>query len=73
MGSISRMVRAQSTHSPGHITDVGIGTYVDPDLSGGAANEKAKRSPFHSKLVSKLEIGGETLLMYKALPVHVSQ
>ncbi len=25
MGSVSRMIRAQSTHSPGHITSVGIG------------------------------------------------
>lgn len=34
MGSISRMIRAQATHSPGHITTVGIGTYVDPDQAG---------------------------------------
>lgn len=26
MGSVSRMIRAQSTHSPGHITSVGIGS-----------------------------------------------
>jgi propionate CoA-transferase len=31
MGSVSRMLRSQSTHSPGHITNIGIGTYeVDP-------------------------------------------
>lgn len=66
------MIRAQSTHSPGHTTDVGMGTYVDPDIAGGAANEKAKQSPLHPKLVSKIEIAGETLLMYKALPIHVA-
>lgn len=35
MGSISRMIRSQATHSPGHITTVGLGTYVDPKLNGG--------------------------------------
>ena len=72
MGSVSRMVRAQSTHSPGHITTVGIGTYVDPDLEGGCANEKAKNSPFGKHLISKLEIGGEMNLMYRALPIDVA-
>jgi propionate CoA-transferase len=72
MGSISRMVRAQSTHSPGHITTVGIGTYGDPDQAGGAANELAKKSPLHSQLVSKLEVQGHANLMYKALPIDVA-
>lgn len=34
MGSVSRMIRSQSTHSPGHITTIGLGTYVDPKLNG---------------------------------------
>ena len=72
MGSISRMIRAQSTHSPGHITAVGLSTFVDPDISGGAANEKALQSPLHSQLVSKLTIDGQTNLCYKALPINVA-
>jgi propionate CoA-transferase len=73
MGSISRMIRAQSTHSPGHITSIGIGAYVDPDMgSGGAANDSALKSSLHSKLVSKLQIDGQTHLMYKALPINVA-
>lgn len=72
MGSISRMIRAQSTHSPGHITDVGMGTYVDPLIAGGAANEAASKSPLHSKLVSRITIEGETVLMYKALPIQIA-
>ncbi len=71
MGSVSRMVRAQSTHSPGHITTIGIGTYVDPDKNGGAANESAKKSPLHPRLVSKLTIEDRTYLSYKALPINV--
>ena len=72
MGSVSRMLRAQSTHSPGHITTVGLGTYVDPDLAGGAANESAKTSPLHKQLVTKISIDDQTFLMYKALPINVA-
>ncbi|EEC47286.1 predicted protein [Phaeodactylum tricornutum CCAP 1055/1] len=72
LGSVSRMIRAQATHSPGHITEVGIGTYIDPDISGGATNETALESPLHSKLVQKLDIDGRPNLMYKALPIHVA-
>jgi len=72
MGSVSRMIRAQSTHSPGHITDIGIGTFVDPRISGGAANEAARRSPLHEKLVSRVRIEGSENLMYKALPINVA-
>ena len=75
MGSISRMVRAQATHSPGHITTVGLGTYVDPSPDvgcGGAANQLALDSPLHKDLVTKLTIGGTEYLMYKALPIQVA-
>lgn len=72
MGSVSRMLRAQSTHSPGHITTIGLGTYVDPDLSGGAANESAKRSSFNKQLVTKISLDDQNFLMYKALPVNVA-
>ena len=72
LGSISRMIRAQATHSPGHITNVGIGTYIDPNLSGGAVNEAAKKSALHSKLVSHVTIQGQDNLLYKALPINVA-
>jgi propionate CoA-transferase len=72
LGSISRMIRAQSTHSPGHITSVGIGTYVDPDMFGGAANEAAVKSDLHKQLVSRLSIDGHDHLLYKALPINVA-
>ncbi|KAL7537947.1 hypothetical protein ACHAXR_008172 [Thalassiosira sp. AJA248-18] len=79
LGSISRMIRAQATHSPGHITSIGLGTYVDPTPgvgNGGAANELALQSPLHNELVSKLAIGYDgkmktDCLLYKALPIQV--
>jgi propionate CoA-transferase len=73
MGSISRMIRAQATHSPGHITTVGLGTYVDPVVgSGGAANKLALESPLNNELVTKLSFNNTEYLMYKALPIHVA-
>ena len=72
LGSISRMIRAQATHSPGHITNVGIGTYIDPNISGGAVNDAAKNSTLHSKLVSHVTIQGHDNLLYKALPINVA-
>jgi propionate CoA-transferase len=75
MGSISRMIRAQGTHSPGHITTVGLGTYVDPTPgvgTGGAANQLALDSPLNQELVTKLSIMGSDYLMYKALPIQVA-
>lgn len=73
MGSISRMIRAQSTNSPGHVTPVGLDTYVDPDQSGGAANQRALKSTLHPKLVSKLTLmDGTVNLLYKALPINVA-
>jgi propionate CoA-transferase len=74
LGSISRMIRAQATHSPGHMTNVGVGTYVDPANSGGAANAAALQSPLHKELVSRLHIEGvsDHCLLYKALPINVA-
>lgn len=74
LGSICRMIRAQATHSPGHITSIGLGTYVDPTQGGGAANELARQSPLHNELVTKLKIGNDGIstdfLMYRALPIQ---
>lgn len=77
LGSISRMYRAQATHSPGHITTIGLGTYIDPEVgNGGAANELALQSPLHQELVTKLSIGYDDkmktdYLLYKAIPIQV--
>ena len=77
LGSISRMLRAQATHSPGHITTVGLGTFVDPTPgvgNGGAANDLALQSQLHEQLVSKLTIANGTkteCLLYKAIPIQV--
>ena len=72
MGSVSRMVRSQATHSPGYVTSVGLGTFVDPSVLGGAANQQALASPLHTELVTRVQLGGLDQLCYKALPVNVA-
>lgn len=39
LGSISRMIRAAATKSPGHVTKVGYGTIADPKHGGGKLND----------------------------------
>eukprot|EP00760_Papus_ankaliazontas_P008856 PhM_4_TR13938/c1_g1_i5/m.43570/K01026/pct; propionate CoA-transferase len=54
MGSISRMIRAAASNCPGHITTVGMGTFVDPKHGGGKINEKAKEED----MVTEITING---------------
>jgi propionate CoA-transferase len=73
MGSISRMIRAQASHSPGHITTVGLNTFLDPETgNGGAVNETALKSQLHKELITRIKIHGQDYLMYKALPIDVA-
>ena len=67
------MIRAQASHAPGHITTVGIGTFLDPDTgAGGAINEKAMNSKLHKELITRVTLQGNDYLMYKALPIDVA-
>eukprot|EP01134_Creolimax_fragrantissima_P000741 CFRG0741T1 len=71
MGSISRMFRASASHVPGHLTTIGMNTFVDPvSGTGGRINAKAANSSL--KVVSEMCIDGERHLFYKALPINVA-
>jgi propionate CoA-transferase len=66
MGSISRMLRAAASASPGHISKVGFGTFIDPAITGGRLNAKSVYN-----VVEKITIMGEDYLLYKAIPIQV--
>ncbi|HWL67736.1 MAG TPA: CoA-transferase [Geminicoccus sp.] len=61
-GCIALRNREVGAGRPGLITHVGLGTFADPRLGGGAANERARRSG--TRLVELIEIGGEEKLRY---------
>ena len=66
-GVLFQMHAAGTTRQPGVLTKVGIGTFVDPRLQGGALNEVTP-----TDLVDVLTVGGEEWLHYPPLRPDVA-
>lgn len=64
-GVVSHMFRAIASGRDSLLSDVGLGTFIDPQQEGGCLNQRTAQP-----LVERTDVGGRDSLRYRAMPLH---
>ncbi len=74
-GVISHLFRDIAAGKPGHLSRIGLGTFVDPRQGGGRINGRTPAGlavAGGAPLVRLMQVDGEEFLFYKAFPLQVA-
>jgi len=66
-GIMAQLFRCAAAHQPGLITNIGLGTFLDPRQQGGRLNDRTTED-----LVRLMEVDGKEWLFYPALAPDVA-